>query len=376
MRNLLRSLAVVSVLLVAGCSGGGAESTAGEDTGAQEEAGDGFAGGAEGEAAEEPAAPEAVGDLADEQVFVVRGSLSMIVEEPARAATEAARLVEAVDGHVQERVEEGGEADEFASAYLVVRIPSDEVTETMERIRELGEVVDSSQVTEEVTDQVRDLEARIRALEISIGRLEALLERAGTIPEVVEAERVLTDRQSELEVLLSQQASLADDVALSTFRIDMWSEGAEPDEPPTGFLAGLVDGWNSLVAALTALSQAVGALLPWLLFFALIAALVIAARGALGRRRTATAPSSVSEQGAGTHPTGPAVPAGGAPGAGPTTSLPANRPSPGTTHPVPPVQQPADQPAPAPAEPGPTEPPAATRRSPARRRPSAGDADS
>ncbi|WP_182113452.1 DUF4349 domain-containing protein [Actinotalea sp. JY-7876] len=323
MRSLMQSLAVVAVLLVAGCSGGGADSGAG---GAQPHA----ARSEEGAVSDEGAGGE--------QSFVVTGSVSMLVEDPAVSVAEAAQLVEDAGGHVQERVEQGGADDDYAWAELVARIPADEVTETLEELKGLGEVRDTSIQSEEVTDQVRDLDARIRALEISITRLEELLGRAGTVSEIVEAEQVLTERQSELEVLLGQQAALADDIALSTFRIEMWTEGAAPEEPATGFWAGLVNGWNALLATLTGLLQAIGTLLPWLAFAALVAAVVLFVRRALPRRRAAR-PSATPRFGP-----------GGA--TGPTTSLP---PQGGPTGPVPPSGPPTGPVAPggAPAPSGP-----------------------
>ena len=297
MRSLMRSLAVVAVLLVAGCSGGGAADSGAVESTSQKDSNGAYSD-MDGAAADESM------DLA-EPSFVTSGSVSMVVDDPAETAAEAARLVEAAGGHVQERVEQGGADDDAASAYLVVRIPSDEVSGTLEELKQLGDVQDTSLVSTEVTDQVEDLEARIRALEISIGRLEELLTAAGSISEIVEAEQILTERQSELEVLLSQQASLADEVAMSTFRLDIWSEGAEPEEPATGFWAGLTSGWAALVSTVNGLLQGLGALLPWLVVAGIIAWVVLVVRRALNRRRAATAP-----------PSAPSYPGG------PTTSLP------------------------------------------------------
>lgn len=301
MRSLMRSLAVVAVLLVAGCSGGGAADSGAVESTSQKDSNGAYSD-MDGAAADESM------DLA-EPSFVTSGSVSMVVDDPAETAAEAARLVEAAGGHVQERVEQGGADDDAASAYLVVRIPSDEVSGTLEELKQLGDVQDTSLVSTEVTDQVEDLEARIRALEISIGRLEELLTAAGSISEIVEAEQILTERQSELEVLLSQQASLADEVAMSTFRLDIWSEGAEPEEPATGFWAGLTSGWAALVSTVNGLLQGLGALLPWLVVAGIIAWIVLVVRRALSRRRAATAP-----------PSAPSSPGG------PTTSLPVAAP--------------------------------------------------
>lgn len=293
----MRSLVVVSALLLAGCSvGGGGEA----DSAVESAPGDDGSGGVSEEAASgEDRAPLAAPAADEDQQFITEGSVSLLVDDPAEAAQSAAQLVEAAGGHVQERVEQGGGDDDAASAYLVVRVPTSEVTGTLAALKELGTIENSSLTSTEVTAQVRDLDARIRALQISVARLEDLLGRAGTITEVVEAEQILTQRQSELESLQSQAAGLADQVAMATFRLDLYSEGAAPEEPPTGFWAGLVSGWDALVATLTTLLQILGAILPWLLFAGIITAGVIAAARWNRRRRPAMAPASAP------HPSGP-----------------------------------------------------------------------
>lgn len=315
MRHVLRSLALVTVLVLAGCSGGGGADGA-SDTAMSVESQDMASTGGDdsGAMAESGAALEA------DRQFVTSGSVSLTVEDPHTAARDAALLVERVGGHVQQRNEEGGGEDGSGSARLVVRIPAAEVTATLEQLEKLGEVQDTSLTSTEVTDQARDLDARIRALQISVARLEDLLGRAGSIADVVEAEQVLTQRQSELESLQSQRAGLADKVEMSTFEINLWTEDAVPEEPATGFLAGLVTGFTTLMVTLRGILQAIGVLLPWLVFAGLVTAVVVIVSRWIGRRKAATAPSSAPYLG------GPAPTPGPGPHSGPTTSLPVTPP--------------------------------------------------
>ena len=314
MRSLVRSIAVVAVLLLAGCSASG-------ETSSMEPASD--VGGVQNEesAGDEAAAPSEdrgvdTGVSLSNLEFVVSGSLSMTVDDPHATAEQAALLVERVGGYVQERNEQVSAEAEMSSAYLVVRIPSDQVTVTLADLEELGTVQDLSLISTEVTDQVRDLAARIRALEISIARLEDLLERAGTITEIVNAEQVLTDRQVELESVQAQQAALADQVAMSTIRLELWTEATVPEpDPEPGFWGGLVSGWNALVDTTSNVLHVLGILLPWLVAGALLTAVVVFVSRWLGRRQAAKAPSAAPS--------------------GPTTSLPwdARRGPAGPAHP-------------------------------------------
>ncbi|MBO1751703.1 DUF4349 domain-containing protein [Actinotalea sp. BY-33] len=303
MRRLL-TVMVALLLALTGCS-----ATSGSDAGAEPSGGyvgHERAAGEDGTATDDAAAGEestadldegglggeASGDGESARQVITTGYVSMTVEDPRQAARESARLVEHVGGWVEQRSETSADGDLDASALLVVRIPATEVTTTLERLEELGEVQQISQSSDDVTAQSQDLDARIRALRTSISRLEALLERSGSVEEIVEAEQVLTDRQSQLESLESQRSRLSEQVAMSTFELDLWSTPPSAIEARGGFLGGLSTGWDSLVSTLAGLSLALGVLLPWLILLGLVALVAVAVRRRLGRRQTATAPSA------------------------------------------------------------------------------------
>ena len=288
----------------------------------------------------QPAEAGAVGDKAGEltadadRQVVVTGQVSISVTDPLAAAGQVARIVEAAGGHVQERREQAARNGNEASASIVARIPTAQVTATLEKLDSIGEVVNSSQSSTEVTAQARDLDARIRALQISIGRLEDLLKRSGTVSDVVSAEQVLTDRQSQLEQLQSQRAALAEQVAMATITIQLWPDGSVPSEPPTGFLSGLASGWNGLLVAGRVVLTLFGVVLPWLVVAGLLIAAVLPLTRRLRRRNAAMAPRSASSAPAAGWPpmayppttqAGPPAPYGAAPvmppaAAPPTTS--------------------------------------------------------
>ena len=92
---------------------------------------------------------------------------------------------------------------------LVLRIPASDFTETVDALEKVGELESSNKSSEDVSFDVIDTRARIRAQEQSLRRVELLLERAESIRDVVSIESELTRRQAELEALKSKQAYLA-----------------------------------------------------------------------------------------------------------------------------------------------------------------------
>lgn len=194
---------------------------------------------------------------------VTTGSANVTVKDTAKAANRFTAWVEGrggrVDGRSESRDNEG-----HTSAHLTARIPSKHVTAAIAELRKQGEVMSVDLQRDDVTAQGADLDGRIKALKISIARLESILERAGSSSEVIEAETALSQRQQELESLQLQRRSLTDQVALSTLSVSFEQEGKPGAVAPGGFRGGLIAGWNALIDTVNAIVTAAGAAVPWL----------------------------------------------------------------------------------------------------------------
>jgi Uncharacterized protein involved in exopolysaccharide biosynthesis len=268
---------LVATLLLAGCSaGGGAMSSSPDEAGPvpQGVEAPGFA----ADAAEEDAARRAE---------IVTGWMTVTAEDPAAAAKEAVRLVEASGGRVDGRTEYAPANGDKGSASLTLRIPADRLQGVIDDLAELGRADEISTSSTDVTVAVADLESRIATQRGIIDRLNALFARAESIGDLVELEERIAQHQATLEELEAQQRSVADQVALSTLSLSIRSEAQAPEVAPMDFLSGLSAGWAGFVAFFSGLLVALGVLLPWLVFAGIVsAAIVLLVRW--NRRRTAT----------------------------------------------------------------------------------------
>lgn len=217
---------------------------------------------------------------ADRQV-ITTGNVTVTVTRPGATAQQLSRWVESIGGRVDDR-SESGTGDE-ASASLTVRVPSSQVTATVDRLRTYGTVDDVSIQNSDVTAQTKDLDARIGALQLSIDRLEAILTAAGSSNDVIKAEGALTQRQEQLESLQAERKGLADQVSLSTLSIELTPKAQAQSVEPGGFGGGLRDGWNALVSTVNAIVEAAGVALPWT---AIGAVILVIARLVSRRRRS------------------------------------------------------------------------------------------
>ncbi len=358
MRTPMRWMAVSGlVLTLAACSATSGDQASSADMAYDE----GTASESGGFAGEEAAAPEAEApadaaagsdtngsplgeglNLSDgERSVITHGSVTLSTEDPVTAADDITQMVESMGGWVEGMTLQAGSDTVDPSAHVITRLPSSDVGTALGRLRDIGEVEAVQIDRTDVTLQVNDLEARIRAVQMSVERMQALLARAATVDELVQAEQMLTDRQSQLEQLLSQQATLDDQVSMSTLTIDVVvpeevPEVVEPEEPKEGFLGGLENGWNAFVDFGSGALLVLGVLLPWLAFAALLALLVAWVRRVWVRTR----PERPARE-----PRGPrtAVPAAGTwPGATPgwvqpSGPVPPAAPQPGPATPAPPA---------------------------------------
>ncbi len=219
-------------------------------------------------------AAEAGGEAVDRQV-ITTGWVSIVVDDPADAAAEAVRITESVGGRVDGRSEIAPTDGDAGSATLTLRIPAEALTSTLDRLRELGDVREVSLNASDVTMQAQDLEARITALRASVDRLLALLPTATDTETLIALETALSERQAELESLQAQKRYLDDQVSMATITLSLTTVADAPQVAPDSFLAGLIAGWNALVAFLAGLLVVLGVALPWLGLAGLIALVVV-----------------------------------------------------------------------------------------------------
>ena len=206
---------------------------------------------------------------------ITTGWVTVTVDDPLAAASEATRIAEQVGGRVDGRSEYAPAGGNKGSATLTLRLPADKLTEALEQLKELGAVQEVTLNSSDVTMVTQDLEARIKAYKASIDRLLALVETATDTDTLIQLETAITDRQAQLESLESEQRYYADQVSLSTVTLNLVSDYTGPVAEPDNFLTGLVAGWNAFVAFFAGLLVALGVLLPWIIFAGIVTLVII-----------------------------------------------------------------------------------------------------
>jgi hypothetical protein len=156
-------------------------------------------------------------------------------------------------------------------ARLVVRVPTDEMTNAMNQFGGVGKELGRWSSETEVETALVDLESRVATQTASVARVRKLMDQATSIADVVALENELAKREADLESLKAQLDSLAGQAAMATITVVLQTpERVAHLDEENGFLGGLRAGWLALVASTTALLTIVGALLPFLFVAAVI----------------------------------------------------------------------------------------------------------
>lgn len=175
---------------------------------------------------------------------------------------------------------------------VTVQVPAADLDTFIADISSLGAVDSVSVNAQDVTTQVVDLDARIKALQTSIDRMNELLAQADQIDDLLAIETQLSARQAELDSLAAQRTWLGDQVAMSSVTITLSPTTTLTDIDAPGFLSGLRSGWAAFVSATAVGITALGFLMPFAIVFMLVLIPVIAIAVRQSRRRTPHAASA------------------------------------------------------------------------------------
>ena len=205
------------------------------------------------------APPQAARDV------VKTATVSITADDPVAAADRASVQATEAGGRIDSRTEYGGSALEPARITLTLRVPADKLDGVIGGLKELGTVESLDMLSEDVTSQRVDLDARIKALQTSVDRLLAIMRDARDPSALIEAESALSQRQADLDSLRAQRAALGEQISYSTITVDLVAgeTGGPAPEEYRGFLGQMERGWDALVDTGSNLLLLVGLLLPW-----------------------------------------------------------------------------------------------------------------
>jgi hypothetical protein len=277
------AVALAGLMLAAGCSS--TMNTGNSGSSGNAPVGEKAAGGTAADQAAPPAPgsqPQDAQNSAKAPIFdraiIYTGQITVRVDHVDVSAERIRSLATSSGGFVaSEKSASGGGSQDQST--ITIRVPAAKFGDILDQIgKTIGKELDRSISTEDVTEQVADLDAQIAATRTSVDSVRRLLAQAKDLNQILLLEKELTTRQATLDSLVGKKRRLDEQVALSTVTVTLLGpevQYVEPKSEEPSFLGGLRAGWDSFLTVLRVALLVLGFLLPFLVAAALVGVPVI-----------------------------------------------------------------------------------------------------
>ena len=221
-----------------------------------------------------PQAPDALRTPA-----VIRTArLQIVAKDFSRMRPDVESLVSSAGGFIDHMTVTG---DTSAARVLrgTLRVPADRMATVLGQLRGMGQVVEDTQGSQDVTDQIVDLDARMASARATEVRLVQLIrDRTGKLSDVLEVERELTRVRLDIERLMAEKTTLDRRVSYTTIDVTITEERKASLDGPLSFATRLriaaADGLEAALEMLTGMLLFVLRAGPTLILWALALATV------------------------------------------------------------------------------------------------------
>lgn len=141
--------------------------------------------------------------------------------------------------------------DGTEQTYLTLRVPTDKADSLQQSIRSLAlRIIDEQKQSTDTTDQLVDIEARLKSLRESETQYSDILKQATNVDEILRITQARTDLRMQIEQLEAQKQNLGSQVAFSTVNVTMSTETGLPSQPTWRPLQEAKLAWQALLNGL------------------------------------------------------------------------------------------------------------------------------
>jgi len=236
--------------------------------------------------------------LAPANDIVYTAQLTIRAASVSSTAAKAAQITESAGGYVSnEAVSANPDHPSEATASVQLKIPVATYQVTLGQLEGgLGTQLSLQQQSQDVTQQVADVNSQVTSDMAAISQLRALLSHAGSISDLLTVQNQINAEESSLEAMQAQQRALDHEASYATLTLTILGPKAAPlvhrPKAPPSLAGGLGAGWRALRVTVSWTLAFLGVLAPFAVIGALAVFAVYRGRRRLLRRRPATQPAS------------------------------------------------------------------------------------
>jgi hypothetical protein len=226
-------------------------------------------------------------------------SLQLTVQDVDGAIGELRTLLKQQQGDIYNFDDQRGGDGSRRQVSLELKVPQQNLDPTLDALSKLGTVVNTQVSSDDVTTQIVDTEARLKNLRQQEAMTQKIMERTGSIKDVLAVSQELSQVRDQIERLDAQVKQLKTQVAYSTIKLQLSAAIVGGPVNQNTFGQQVQDRWNrstrgasQLMIGLTLLGIGLIPFLPFLLL--LTAGIYILQRQVKrGKKRALRRPSTI-----------------------------------------------------------------------------------
>lgn len=163
------------------------------------------------------------------------------------------------------------------TASVEIRVPQERLEITLEALAKLGNVENRALTAQDVTEQLVDSEARLRNLRKSEEMVLKIMERSGSVGDVLKASQELSNIRESIERIDAQLKSLRNQVAYSTISLTLQAAVSAQQTPEPSLGLRVQETWGKAAHSVGELTLGLFGLGIWLLAYSPYLLLIAAA---------------------------------------------------------------------------------------------------
>lgn len=193
--------------------------------------------------------------------------ISLYVASVDAAASTVTRIAKRNGGDVfSSDISNGDGSTAQPSGDMEIRVPAERFDSAMASLMAAGTVREHSTSAQDLTGSITDSDARLRNLRRTEADIRAIMDRSGSVSQIMDAENQLSQVREQIETLESQLKEMRGQVAYATIDIDLQAEAKTAPVSPTAS-SQLISSWHDAVASLGAVTMSLMAAVLWFVVF-------------------------------------------------------------------------------------------------------------
>lgn len=152
--------------------------------------------------------------------LIKRAQLTLIVQSIHQTTESITEIIKKQQGDILKfEAQKSPDNSQRQTAYLEFRVPQQRLETTLNALAKLGTVENQMITAEDVSDQLVDVQARLRNLRKSEEMVLKIMERSGSVGDVLKAANELSTIRESIERIDAQLRNLQNQVAYSTINL-------------------------------------------------------------------------------------------------------------------------------------------------------------